>query len=155
MNEPVNMIELVRELAKRPRGRACMVFTHEYKGQKDWAEKLAGLTGSGHIHLLDEFAADETLANTISTFSVSDLFDFLQKKNGSNVLIVTGIEFMRAAWSALPNAPEEFASHVEMWNKSPALLFVLSFDQGLANRKFSTRFAPNILIDQKNTLALP
>lgn len=155
MNEPIDMIELVKELAKRPRGRACIVLAHDHKGQKGWAEKLADLTGSAHIDLLDEFVADEMLAGMITTFSVSDLFDFLQKKNDSHVLIITGIEFIRAAWSALPNASEEFASHIEMWNKSPALLFVLPFDQGLANRKF-TRFPHlTVLIDQKHTLALP
>jgi hypothetical protein len=155
MTEPVDVVELVKELAKRPRGRACIVLTHEYKGQKDWAKRLAGLTGSEHIDLLDEFAADETLAKGISTLSVSDLFDFLHKRDGSPVLIVTGIEFLRAAWSAFPKASEEFASHIEMWVKSPALLFVLPFDQGLANRTF-TRFPHQIVVvDQENTLALP
>jgi hypothetical protein len=42
VNESVDMIKLVKDLAKRARGRACIVLTHEYKGQNSWSERLAG-----------------------------------------------------------------------------------------------------------------
>ena len=37
MSDPVNMVQLVNSLPSRPRGRACIVLTHEYEGQKEWA----------------------------------------------------------------------------------------------------------------------
>jgi hypothetical protein len=35
MNDPVDMAKLVKNLPSRPRGRACIVLTHEYDGQKE------------------------------------------------------------------------------------------------------------------------
>jgi hypothetical protein len=62
MNEPTNMVQLVRELHSRPRGKACIVLTHEYEGQKEWAAELARQTDSGHIDLLELFAKEKTLS---------------------------------------------------------------------------------------------
>ena len=44
MSDPVNIVQLVRDLPSRPRGRACIVLTHEYEGQKEWAAELARQT---------------------------------------------------------------------------------------------------------------
>lgn len=154
MGDAVNMIKLAEELARRPRGRACVVLTHEYSEQKAWAVELARKTGLEHIDLLDLFADNEGLAERVSSFTVKDLFSLLQNKGNSSVLIVTGAEFLKASWSASSNAIEQFASRVEMRDQSPALLFVLQFDSVLAKRKF-TRFPQyTFVVDQKETLAL-
>ena len=52
MNRPLNMIKLVNNLPSRPRGKACIVLTHDYKGQREWAMELARQTDSDHIDLL-------------------------------------------------------------------------------------------------------
>jgi len=154
LSDVVNMLELVAELPKRPRGRACVVLTHDYLGQRAWAAELASQTNADHIDLLERAAVDEKLGNAISTVSATDLLPWLQKQSQSQVLIVSGIEFLTATWASRATAIEQFASQVEMWSKTPALLIVTQHDSTLANREF-TRFRQyTFVVDQKGTLAL-
>lgn len=154
MSAPVNMVELVKQLPSRPRGRACIVLTHDYAGQKKWAEELANQTDSEHVHLLDLFADNPELGDEIGGFMVPRLFEFLEGRGQAPVLIVSGMEFLKAAWSGLSDAMEQFASYMETWNKSPCLLFVMQHDNAVANRPFR-RFRQYIyVVDQKETLAL-
>lgn len=154
MNSPIDMLELVKELPMRPRGRACIVLGHEYVGQKGWASALATKTGIEHIDLLDVFLCDETLRNVAGSFAIDDFFRYIQGKKEPKVLIVTGMEFLKATWIGQANAMEKFASQIEMWANSPALLIVMQFDTYLAKRRF-TRFPDRLfMIDQKNTLAV-
>jgi len=76
MNAPVNMIQLVKGLPSRPRGRACIMLTHDYERQKVWAETLARQTDSEHIDLLELFVKDTTLSSQIGEFPVPNLFAF-------------------------------------------------------------------------------
>jgi hypothetical protein len=154
MSEPVVMVELVRELKSRARGRACVVLTHEYEGQKEWAAELARQTGSEHLDLLDCFAQDESLSARIGDFGVSTLFEFLKGKSKSPVLIISGVEFLKATWGGQPTAMGEFGRRLETWNhKQPCLLFVMQYDTRLASRT-SSRFQYRFVVDQKETLAL-
>jgi hypothetical protein len=73
MSDPVNMVQLVRSLPSRPRGRACIVLTHEYEGQKEWAAELARQTDSQHLDLLELFAQDVNLGNKIGQFLIPNL----------------------------------------------------------------------------------
>lgn len=154
MSEPVDMIKLTQELSKRPRGRACIVFTHDYADQKDWAMELAKQTGSEYVDLLDHFQEKQDLAEKISSLNVPRLFSLLRTISDKSVLIVTGMEFLKATWSAQHNALEDFAKHVETWIKSPAMLFVLQFDSTLAERKFTRYPQYQFVVDQKETLKL-
>jgi len=52
------------------------------------------------------------------------------------------------------NVTEQFASHVETWNQSPCLLFVLQYDKTLATREFRRFRQYTFVVDQKETLAL-
>lgn len=154
MKGPVNMMEVVAELRQRPRGRACVVLTSDYAGQEDWAAKLASRTDSSHVHVLDVFAGDTALSGKISSFLIPDFFKWLLGYASKPVLIISGFEFLLASWSGQATAMEEFAVHVEMWNKTPALLFVTQFDKHLAEYKF-TRYPDKVfVINQKDTLAL-
>ncbi len=148
------MIKLVQGLSKRPRGKACIVLTHDYTGQKDWAMELAKQTGSKHVDLLDHFQEKHELAEKISLLNVSRLFSLLRTICDKPVLIVTGIEFLKATWSAQFNALEDFAKHVETWAKPPAILFVLQFDSALAERNFTRYPQYQFVVDQKETYAL-
>ena len=154
MSNPVDMIKLVKELSVRPRGRACTVLTHYYQGQREWAEGLARQTGSGHVDLLELFAQDQTLANKIGQFLVPNLFDFLKDQSQAPVLIVSGMEFLKATWSGLSNAVEQFASRLETWNQSPCLLFVMQYDNIIATREYRRFRQYTFVVDQKETLAL-
>ena len=154
MNDPVNMVQLVRNLPSRPRGRACIVLTHEYDGQKEWAAELARQTNSEHIDLLELFAEDRTLGSRLGQFLIPGLFDFLKGRSRASVLIVSGMEFLKATWTGQSNVTEEFTSHVETWNQSPCLLFVLQYDKTLATREFRRFRQYTFVVDQKETLAL-
>ena len=154
MADPVNMIQLVHSLPARSRGRACIVLTPEYKGQIEWAVELARQTRSDHIDLLTVFAEDEELSSGISQYLVPQLFSFLKSRSQSPVLIVSGIEFIKAAWAGQANSAEQFASHVENWNQKPCLLFVIQYDKLIATRKFQRHRQYRFVVDQKETLAL-
>ena len=154
MSDAVNMVQLVKSLHSRPRGKACIVLTHEYEGQKEWAEELARQTDSEHIDLLDLFTAEETLSRDLSRFSVTGLFEFLKDRSQAPVLIVSGMEFLKATWSGQSNAVEQFASRIETWNQQPCLLFVLQYDKIIATREFRRFRQYTFVVDQKETLAL-
>ncbi len=154
MNEPVDMVKLVRRLPARSRGKACIVLTHEYKGQKKWAVKLAQQTDSGHVDLLEYFEQNKNLCKNIGQFLVANFFDFLKNLSQKPVLIVSGMEFLKATWAGQPNSVDQFAGHVETWNHNPCLLFVLQHDKILATRKFRRYRQHIFVVDQKETLAL-
>lgn len=154
MRDPVNMVQLVKDLPSRPRGRACIVLTHEYEGQKEWAAELTRQTDSAHIDLLELFAQDTKLSSKIGQFIVPSLFDFLKGQSQAPVLIVSGIEFLKATWSGQSNVGEQFASHVETWDQKPCLLFVLQYDKIIATREYRRFRQYTFVVDQKETLAL-
>lgn len=154
MSDPVNMVQLVRLLPSRPRGRACIVLTHEYEGQKEWAAELARQTDSEHLDLLELFAQDVNLGNKIGQFLIPNLFEFLKGYDKAPVLIVSGIEFLKATWSGQTNSIEQFTAHVETWNQKPCLLFVLQYDKTIATREFRRYRQYTFVVDQKETLKL-
>lgn len=154
MSDPINMVQLVKALPSRPRGRACIVLTHEYEGQKGWAAELARQTDSEHIDLLELFSRDTELGNKIGQFLVPRLFEFLKDRSQVPVLIISGMEFLKATWSGQSNAVKEFASQIKTWDKSPCLLFAVQHDMELAKYDFGTRYSYTFVIDQKGTLAL-
>lgn len=154
MSDAVNIVRLVQELPSRPRGRACFVLTHDYQGQKEWAAELARQTGSEHIDLLELFSKDKDLSQTVGHFQISKLFDFLKNRSQSSVLIVSGMEFLKAMWVGQSNAVEQFASRVETWDQKPCLLFVLQYDKIIATREYKRFRQYAFVVDQKETLAL-
>jgi len=154
MGEPIDMIELVKALPARPRGRSTVVFTHEHRGQKEWAAELARQTGSAHINLLDHFVEEKGLSDEVGKFSVSHLFEFLKDYSEAPVLIISGMEFLKATWAGQPNAGERFASHMETWSGKPGLLFVMQYDKGLAAHRFRRFPQHTFVVDQRETLAL-
>ncbi len=154
MEEGIDVVHLTKSLSQRPRGRACIVFTHNYLEQKTWAAELAKRAGAGHLHLLDTFADDERFSENVGAFSVDDLFRFFTENSNDPLLIVSGLEFLKATWLGQANVLEQFARQVEMWDKKPALLFVMQYDRFLAARKFERFKQYQFVIDQRDTLAL-
>ncbi len=154
MSEPVNMVQLVQDLPSCPRGRACIVLTHDYGGQKAWAAELTRQTDSTHIDLLERFSKDDDLGTAVSRFRVPKLFDFLKGENDSQVLIISGMEFLKATWSGQTNVLEQFTSRVETWNQAPCLVFVLQYDKTLVTHDFRRFRQYTFVVDQSETLAL-
>lgn len=154
LEEGIDVVHLTKSLSQRPRGRACIVFTHNYLEQKTWAAELAKRAGAGHLHLLDTFADDERLSENVGNFSVNDLFRFFTENGNDPILIVSGLEFLKATWLGQASVLEQFARQVEMWDKKPALLFVMQYDRFLASRKFGRFKQYQFVIDQRDTLAL-
>ena len=154
MKEPLNSIEFVAELKQRPRGRACLVLTEDYAGQDSWSAKLAEQTNSDHVHVLSAFSATPGLSQQVSCFLMPDFFKWLQSRASKPVLIVSGFEFLLAAWSGQSGFLEQFTTQVEMWNKTPALLLVTQYDRYLAERPFTRYPDKTFVIHQKETLAL-
>ena len=154
MNEPVDIVTLVRNLPLRSSGRACIVLTHEYEGQKEWAAELARQTDSEHLDLLELFAKDAELSDKIGQFPVTKLLELLKTHDQAPVLIISGMEFLKATWVGQPNVVEQFASRVETWNQKPCLLFVLQYDKIIAAREYRRYRQYTFVVDQKETLAL-
>jgi len=63
------------------------------------------------------------------------------------------MEFLKATWIGQSNVTEQFASHVETWNQSPCLLFVLQYDKTLATREFRRFPQYTFAVDQKETFS--
>ncbi len=154
MSDPVNMIQLVRDLPIRRRGKACIVLTHEYGEQKKWAAELARQTDSEHLDLLELFAQDTKLSRKIRQFPVHSLFELLRNYGQASVLAISGMEFLKATWSGQSNVIEQFASRVETWGNKPCLLFVLQYDKVIATREYRRHPQYTFVVDQKETLAL-
>jgi hypothetical protein len=154
MNKPVDMVQFVTELGKRPKGKAAIVLTHDYSGQKDWAAELAAQTGAEHFPVLDIFLINFELAENLSQFMVSGLFDFIRQRSNANVAIVSGIEFLKSTWSGQASAKIEFASRVQTWLHSPHILFVIQHDSVFANYDFGQRYPYRFVLDQKDTIKL-
>jgi hypothetical protein len=154
LEEGIDVVHLTKSLSQRPRGRACIAFTHNYLDQKTWAAELAKRAGAGHLHLLDTFADDERFSENVGAFSVDDLFRFFTENINDPILIVSGLEFLKATWLGQASVLEQFARQVEMWDKKPALLFVMQYDRFLASLKFERFKQYPFVIDQRDTLAL-
>jgi hypothetical protein len=155
MSDPVNMVLFVKELSRRSKAKAAVVLTHEYNGQKEWAEELAKQTDTKHINLIYLFTEEPTLSSKIEQFSVQHLFDYLKNKSRAPVLIISGMEFLKATWTSQPKAAQEFASRVQTWNHSPSLLFILQYDKLIATYDFGNRYRQyTFVVDQRETLAL-
>lgn len=152
--DAVDLIKLSEELPKRLRGNACIILTRDYPKQKEWAAHLASCIGANHLNLLDDMVAPEAHCK-IAEFSVDGLFKYLENRSDAPVLVVSGIEFIKATWAYNPRKTmDQFVQKVELWSKKPALLFVIQYDSFLAQTQF-TRFKDlHFVVDQQNTIAL-
>ena len=154
VNDGIDIVKIAKGLPQRSRGNSCIVLTHKHEEQRAWAEELAVQTGAHHLDLLDHFVSHPDLAENIGQFTIQNLFDLLSSIRNQKVLIVTGLEFLLATWTGIPNAMEQFANQIEYWDKSPALLIVMQYDSALAARRFTRYPQYKFVVDQKETFAL-
>jgi hypothetical protein len=154
MNAPIDLMQFMKELPSRARGKACIVLGQDYFNQKDWSKKLAKLTNANHIDLLERFANDVNLSKDIGHFHVQNLFIYLEGVCDTSVLVVSGLEFLFSTWIAQDSAMEQFLNIIKTWSKSPALMFIMQYDRHISEFDFGRRYSYTYVIDQKNTLAL-
>ena len=154
MNQPVNLVEFVKSVSTRQRGRACIILTQKYEEQKEWAARLAQQTGSEHIDLLDRFAKDQELSCKTGNFMVSNLYKFLEGHCQNSRLVVSGLEFLIATWTAQPDAMDEFLTQLNTWERNPGLIFVIQYQSKIMTYNFGRRFNNTYVVDQRETLAL-
>jgi len=154
MNQAINLVEFVKSVSARLRGRACIILTQKYDEQKEWAYKLAQQTGSGHIDLLDHFAQDQELSGKTGNFMVSNLYKFLEDHSQNSRLVVSGLEFLIATWTAQPDAMDEFLTQLNTWEKNPCLIFLIQYQSKIMTYNFGRRFNNTYVVDQRETLAL-
>ena len=154
MADGIDIGDFVHGVTARKRGRACAVMTREYSNQREWAVKLAGLTGSEHIDLLDLFHGEEQLAESLATYTPEGIFTLLQNRVKLGTAVVSGIEFLKASWSGRPNGAEEFAARLETWQDDPAMVFVMQYDKAIAERPYRRFRQYTFVVDQRETFAL-
>lgn len=154
MNDPVNIVQFVIDLGKRPKGKAAIVLTDDYAGQKEWAAELALQTEAEHFPLLDIVYNNSELAQNLSLFMVSGLFDFIHQQSKAKIAIVSGIEFIKSTWIGQPSAKIEFANRVHTWQGTPHILFVIQYDPVFASHDFGRRYPYRFLLEQKDTIKL-
>ena len=154
MNNPVDIVQFVNDLPTRRRGRACIVLTHKFEVQKEWAAELARQTNFQHLDLLEHFTQNSNVIKKIVEFHVSMLFEFLTNFCEDSVLIVSNIEFLKATWSGQIKSVDEFTNRVENWARNPALLFVIQHDERIVNRNYRRFPQYRFVVDQNETLDL-
>lgn len=154
MADAIDMVELVRNLATRKRARACAVMTYDYSEESEWAAKLARKACAQHVDVLTLFVSEEQLAEGLAPFTPERLFSLLKDRAEKDVVVVSGMEFLKATWSGQPHASEEFARRMETWQAAPALCFVMQHDKAIAERPFRRFRQYKFVVDQKETIAL-
>ena len=154
MADGIDIVGFVRDVSARMRGRACVVMTHDFKGQQDWATKLARLSNAEHIDLLDLFEKEEMLGNNLASYQPEGVFSLLKNRVKQGTAVVSGIEFLKASWTGRQNSAEEFAARLEMWQDDPALVFVMQYDKAIAERPFRRFRQYSFIIDQRETFAI-
>lgn len=153
MSDPVDMPAFVRSLPRRRRGQACIVLTREPAEAPAWAETLAARAEATHLDLLRHFKDHPEIAARVSETGPRELLALLKGAAPRGILVVTGLEFLRATWKARPGLDEDLAKTLEFWMGPPSLVLVLAEDRFYLDRDFSRMQQP-MIVHQTDTYAL-
>lgn len=154
-----DLIDL-REFAATLRGRrnkAAMVLHPQIEAQRAYALRVAEELGWAHLDMLMIFADNAQLAERLAEFSQADFFDHLRKEGDDRGVVVSGIEFLLAAWMSQGKPREvkcEFCSRLELWERSPAFLLIIHEDPVLANYQPTRHPGSRLILKTSETLAL-
>lgn len=154
MSDGVDIIWEAGQLPLRRRGRALVVLSHDFHGLEPWAAELARrLPDAEHVNLLDHFIAHEELGSQAGSTTLDKLFRLLGTLTNKKILVVSGLEFLWAAWSAQSGIVDAFAHKVETWESRPSLVIVTQYQKKLEDLK-SGRFGHQFSFNQKDTYSL-
>lgn len=153
MSEPIDMPAFVQTLPRRRRGQACIVLSREPAGAPAWAGTLAERAGAAHLDLLSHFQQNPDLSSRVADFGPRELLDLCKAFHPKGILVVSGLEVLRATWQARPGLDEDLAKALEFWVGPPALVLVLAEDRFFRDRDFS-RMRQTMTVHQSETYAL-
>ena len=154
MSELIDSVQFVKTIVSRQRGRACAILTENYTDQERWAKNLAEKTGADYLNLLELFSNNTTLSDSVSQYTVEVFFNFLENRTEKDILVISGMEFLKATWSGISDNTRLFATQLSTWSKNPCLVFVLQYDKSLTDYNFGRRFTYQFVVDQRETLAI-
>ncbi|MBV8278871.1 MAG: hypothetical protein JO170_26920 [Verrucomicrobia bacterium] len=123
----LDLLKFCRELPAR-RNKAALLLTPDLREQRACAAQIAGAAGATHFDVLDAFQVDGTLSERFASFSSVEFFALVAAQKAEPLLIVSGLEFLLAAWLSQDDQNEvkrRFCHQIEMWegrHKQPFLL---------------------------------
>lgn len=151
----LDLRQFALELADR-RNKAALLLTPDVTQQRAYAEQVARAIGGEHLDILDQFTADENLAAALASFSMDDLLSFIGKQK-ARFLVVSGIEFLLAAWLSQGHAKQvklQLCEKIEFWQADPPFLLVTHHDPVLAAYEAQRFTGGPVVIQMSQTLAL-
>lgn len=126
----LDLLKFCRGLPAR-RNKAALLLTPDLHEQRACAAQIAAATDATHLDVLDAFRVDATLMERFAGFSSDEFFALVAAQKVQPLLIVSGLEFLLAAWLSQDNPNEvkrRFCHQIEMWegrHKQPFLLVTL------------------------------
>lgn len=152
----IDLRKVAAELADR-RNKAALLLTPDVRAQRAYAAQVAAAVGAFHLDVLDRFQADETLSARLASFSMSDLFALIEAHKDKRFLVVSGVEFLLAAWLS-QGQPKEvkraLCRLIEFWESQPPFLLVTHHDPVFADYKPERHRGGPIVLEMSQTLAL-
>lgn len=151
----LDLIQFSRELTAR-RNKAALLLTPDLPAQRTCAEQIAAAVGAAHLDVLDRFQSDSSLVEQLAGFSADDLFKLLAAQK-SPLLIVSGIEFLLAAWISQGDPKQvklKLCQQIELWERAPAFLLVTQQDPVFADYQPTRHRGSRIVIQLSQTLSL-
>ena len=151
----LDLLKFSRALADR-RNKAALLLTPDLREQHAVAAQLAGALSTPHLDVLERFHSNTQLVDQIAGFSPADFFKLVATQKSSPLLIISGLEFLLAAWLAQGDAKQvkqNFCQQIELWSQKPAFLLVTQHDPVFAAYA-PTRHSGQLIIELSQTLAL-
>lgn len=152
----LDLLKFSRELVTR-RNKAALLLTQDLREQHAHAAQVASALGAPHFDVLDRFHNDPTLADQIAGFSASDFFKLLAAQKSQPLLVVSGIEFLLAAWLTQGDAKQvkrNLCQQIELWERAPAFLLVTQHDPVFAAYEPTRHTGSQVVIELSQTLSL-
>ncbi len=153
----LDLIQFCRELPAR-RNKAALLLMPELNGQREYAAQIASAASAAYFDVLDAFQADATLSERLAGFSSDDFFRLITSQSAP-LVIISGLEFLLAAWISQgdPNqVKRQFCQQIELWDsrEKPAFLLVAQVDAIFSQYEPTRYRGSRIVISLADTQAL-
>jgi len=139
------------------RNKAALLLTPNFAEQRSCAAQVATAVEGFHLDVLDCFQSDESLTARLAAFSLDDLFALISAQKEHRFVVVSGIEFLLAAWLSQGQPKEvkrSLCEKVEFWQNSPPFILVSYQDPVFAAYKAQRFTGGAVVIEMSQTLAL-
>lgn len=156
MPELEDMHQFAARLLER-RNRAALLLTPDLPGQQAYAARLAGALNAMHFDALSRFQADATLLSRLSYFSSDDLLALIAEQRDHRLVVVSGIEFLLAAWISQGEPKQvkhSLCQKIELWVADPAFILVTHEDPVFASYQPERHRGSRVVLHTSQTLAL-